>query len=111
MSGGVARQGMTFELWLESDYWVPSDQDDPFDEFFNMQIRLATGETYALNVWTFQYFARACRDIQMTGENLQGAYLLPPDLFVERLDRKLLEEVVADLIRRGGLRHEWRVSE
>ena len=34
----------------------------------------------------------------------------PPDLFVETLDRKLMEDVVADLIQRNGLRHEWLCS-
>ena len=33
---------------------------------------------------------------------------LPPDLFIERLDRGLLEEVVAGLLHHGGLRDEWR---
>jgi hypothetical protein len=35
--------------------------------------------------------------------------LLPPDLFVHRLDRTLLERIVADLIAQGGLREEWEV--
>jgi hypothetical protein len=38
-----------------------------------------------------------------------GAYLPGPDLFVERLDRALIERPVADLIARGGLRKEWEI--
>ncbi len=44
-------------------------------------------------------------------EFLKGKYLLPPDLFVERLDRKLLEEIFAELIKDGYMRDEWLVNE
>ena len=34
-------------------------------------------------------------------------YLLPPDLFVERLDRALLERVVAQMLSEGEMKPEW----
>ena len=43
--------------------------------------------------------------------SLQGAYLLPPDLFVHRLDRELLEKMVADLIASDGLEERWEVAQ
>jgi hypothetical protein len=98
----------SFEPWLEFEHWQPSPDDDPADDFFNMIILLEDGRRYALNVWTFAYFTRALSETRVTGEALGGRYLLPPDLFVERLDRGLLEEVVGDLLRQGGLREEWR---
>ncbi len=108
---------VAFTLWLEFELWRPmpeigpqANAFDPEDEFCNISITLATGERYALNVWTYNYLARARQDDRATGDNLSGKYLLPPDLFVERLDRQLLEEVVADLIRSGGLRAEWRAE-
>jgi hypothetical protein len=101
----------SFELWLEFEHWQPTPEDDPADDFFNMIIRLEDGRRYALNVWTFAYFTRALAETRATGEALSGRYLLPPDVFVERLDRGLLEEVVADLLRNGGLREEWRASD
>jgi hypothetical protein len=97
-----------FSLWLEFEHLQPTPDEDPANDFFNMIIVLADGQRYALNVWTFAYFARAQAEDRASGEALGGRYLLPPDLFVERLDRGLLEEVVADLLRNGGLRKEWR---
>jgi hypothetical protein len=97
-----------FSLWLEFEHWQPTPDDDPTNNFFNMIIVLEDGRRYALNVWTFAYFARAQAEERASGEALGGRYLLPPDLFVERLDRGLLEEVVADLLRNGDLRKEWR---
>ncbi len=106
-----------FTLWLEFELWQPMPEIgaeinvfDPEDDFCNISITLATGERYALNVWTYNFLTRAHQGDSVTGENLGGEYLLPPDLFVARLDRQLFQEVIADLIRRGGLRPEWRAG-
>jgi hypothetical protein len=101
----------SFDLWLEFDHWEPKEGDDPEDDFFNMQITLQCGKKYTLNVWTYKFIGRAVRECGETGECLRGSYLLPPDLFVQRLDRKLLERVVADLIADGGLKKEWEVPD
>ncbi len=53
--------------------------------------------------------SRAIADDRDSGDRLAGKYLLPPDLFVERLDRGLLEAVISDLIARGEIREDWRV--
>lgn len=91
-----------FDLWLEFELWG-SDQGDPSDEFFNMQVTLPDGKRYALNVWTFKHLSRAVQECRASGEHLHGSYVPPPDLFVERLDRKLLESVVADLVEQNQL--------
>jgi hypothetical protein len=96
-----------FDLWLEFEHWVPQEGDDPEDDIFNMQIVMHGGKKYALNVWTYKAIWRAVNDCRESGECLEGSYLLPPDLFVHRLDRTLLEQVVADLIAHGGLKEEW----
>lgn len=96
-----------FTLWLEFELWQPSETDDPEDDFFNMQIHLAGGEKYALNVWTFKFFERVRQTYQQDGNYLSGNYLLPPDLFVTKLNRGLIETVVADLIDTGGLKEDW----
>ena len=98
-----------FNLWLEFEHWESREGGNPEDDFFNMQVTLACGKKYALNVWTFQYLARAVRECRQTGEHLHGSYLPPPDLFVERLDRPLIERVVSDLLAHDGLREEWKV--
>lgn len=100
-----------FDLWLEFEHWLPHEDDDPEDDFFNMQVTLTGGKRYALNVWTFKFMARAVQDCRNTGECLGGAYLMPPDLFVERLDRGLIERVVADLIAHGSLREDLEVRD
>lgn len=99
-----------FELWLEFEHWVWSETDDPEDDFFNMMIIFPDGRKYALNVWTFKSIERARKDCRATGENLSGRYLYPPDLFIERLDRELVEEVVKDMLEHHGIKDEWLVK-
>lgn len=100
-----------FDLWLEFEHWVPQEGDNSEDDFFNVQVTLPGGRKYALNVWTFKYLSRAVRECGSTGEHLGGSYLPAPDLFVERLDRKLLEDIVADLIAKDGLLPQWEVQD
>ena len=100
-----------FDLWLEFEHWVPKEGDDPEDAFFNMQIILRDGKKYALNVWTYKFLRRAVEDRRQAGDCLDASYLLPPDLFVQRLERGLMERVVADLIDSGELRKEWEVPD
>ena len=100
-----------FELWLEFEWWVLESDDDPTTNFFNMQITLPNAQRYGLNVWTYNYFTLARQQDQASAERLGGAYLLPPDLFVERLDRRLLEQIIADLIRTHQLREAWLIRE
>jgi hypothetical protein len=100
-----------FDLWLEFEHWVRQEGDDPVDDIFNMQIVIHGGKKYTLNVWTYKAIRRAVKDCRESGECLEGAYLLPPDLFVYRTDRRLLERIVADLIAQGGLRKEWEVPD
>lgn len=99
-----------FELWLEFEHWIANDQNDLENDFFNMHVILPNGKRYALNVWTFKYLEQARYKAKDIGEFLGGNYLLPPDLFVERLDRKLLEEIFAELILDGCMKDEWLVK-
>lgn len=101
----------SFELWLEFEHWEAQESDDPEDEIFNMHVTLSSGKKYALNVWTYKSLWRMVKDCQETGECMRGAYLLPPDLFVQRLDRDLIEKIICDLITNDGLKEEWSISE
>jgi catechol 2,3-dioxygenase-like lactoylglutathione lyase family enzyme len=96
-----------FELWLEFEHWVPTPDDDLDDDFFNMAITLQDGAQYALNVWTYRALDSIRRDAARTGDHLAGRYLEAPDLFVARMDRDLIEAVVADMIARKTLKQEW----
>jgi len=97
-----------FELWLEFEHWQ-KEGNDPEDDIFNMEIRCFSGRTYSLNVWTYKALERITLHLQESGECLNGAYLLPPDLFVKRLDRHLIEKVVDELISLRELKKEWEV--
>jgi hypothetical protein len=72
--------------------------------------RPVDGRTFALNVWTYKFLSRAIEEARESGEHLSGAYLPPPDLFVERLDRSLLEAVVSDMIAQNTLPPHCKVS-
>ncbi|MBX9655809.1 hypothetical protein K2Y11_19510 [bacterium] len=104
---GIGRE--KFDLWLEFEHWLPQPGDDPEAEIFNMQITLQDGCKYALNVWTYKAIDRAVNECVESGECLNGSYLEPPDLFVHRMDRSFLEQIVSDLIARDGLKKEWQV--
>ena len=100
-----------FDLWLEFEHWEWEETHDPEDDAFNMQIRLANGETYALNVWTFKLFSRLREEDRRSDRALSGKYMVAPDLFVERLDRNLVTEVIRELVSNSGLKKEWLVTE
>jgi uncharacterized protein YggL (DUF469 family) len=92
-----------FTIWLEFEHWVPGPGDDPFSEFFNCIVRTQDGRDCGLNVWTYGALAAHVEGDRASGENLSGKYALPPDLFVEKAERALMEEVVRDLLERGDL--------
>ena len=73
-----------------------------------MQITLSDDRVYALNVWTYGFFEKMRREREQGG-GVANSYILPPDLFVIRLDRPLLEDIVAELIKTNGLQAEWLV--
>ncbi len=99
-----------FDLWLEFEEWLPGPLDDPTDDFFNMTITLRDGTRYALNVWTFAALETQRREAARDGHDLGGRYMAAPDLFVERLDRALLEAAVTDMLTAGRLKLEWLVE-
>jgi hypothetical protein len=97
-----------FELWLEFEHTQPRPGEDPADDFANVEVRLPDGRRYALNVWTFGFLQRARYPWPYeAGVGEPAEYLLPPDLFVERLDRPTLERAVGRLLADGELRAEW----
>ena len=103
---------MSFELWLEFEEYAEWDPAEADTGFCNVEVRLADGRSYGLNVWTFSYVATARAECRDEGVNLDGAYMEGPDLLVARLERSLLEEVVSDLIAQPvGLRKDWLSDE
>ena len=102
-----------FSLWLEFEEYCggyPSLKDDPQCDFCNVQVRIGSA-LYAANVWTFGYIAVA-RNEDVVGTPLEtpSAWLLPPDLLVERLDRPTITCAVEELLAAGGLPEVWLVE-
>ena len=106
----------TFTLWLEfehvdySSYWDYESNSmktgrlwDRKDAFCNVGIDFPDGRHYGLNVWTYGFLATAVATDAESGRNLQGAYQVPPDLFVSELTRECVEAAIADLLKEGNL--------
>jgi hypothetical protein len=91
-----------FTLWLEFEH-ADFRPWDPGNDFCNLQVILEDGRRFAFNVWTYAFFERVHKESRESAEELHGAYLMPPDLFVDALTRNRLEEVFTQLIRTGQL--------
>ena len=103
-----------FYLWLEFEHFEWKPDDDPYDDFFNMAIIFERGPTYELDVWTFKYLFTEIKeeiDKDIEGKRkLAGKYLKPPDLFIEKLDRELIESIVLNMIENDELMDTWKVT-
>ncbi|AKT43748.1 hypothetical protein [Chondromyces crocatus] len=95
---------MACEIWLEFECWEASAERD----FFNMHIKLPDGTSYALNVWTFAYAARALEDVR--DEMGPPYYSKGPDLLVEVAERESLQKIAERLVAEGQLLPVWRVT-
>ena len=109
----MSEDDLKFELWLETEAGDPSQPANRSHEnFCNLTVKTSDGREFALNVWTFDFLPHA-RKPWPYGHGKAGelaSYVFPPDLFVESLDRDLIERVVSDLLARGEMREEWLVD-
>lgn len=99
-----------FELWIETEQGDPADKANrPTENFCNIRFSLNDGRSYALNVWTYDFvqFAKYEWPYDTEVSDRTELYVLPPDLFVERLDRATLENVVSKLIEKNDLQDRW----
>ena len=100
-----------FELWLETETGEPLDQpaNRPYQNFGIIEVELQDGRLYRLNVWTFDFLplARYPWPYDIDESKEPENYLLPPDLFVERLDRPTIESIVTQLLKNGEMQDEW----
>ena len=93
---------MEFKLWLEFEE-VELGNWDIENEFCNIHVDLPDGRHYGINVWTFKFLETSIKHNTENGENLNGMYQTPPDLFVKELTRDCIEMVIADLLKKGDL--------
>lgn len=91
-----------FKLWLEFEEVDPESWDITND-FANIHVELADGRHYGLNVWTYHYLQTVIEEDQKTGQNLNGLYQRPPDLFVKELTRDCIQQTIEDLLKLGDL--------
>lgn len=100
-----------FELWLEVETGEPLDQEAnrPTENFCNVSVTLEDGRRYALNVWTFDFLplARLEYPYESKTDATHSLYVLPPDLFVERLDRRTIEKVISEMIEKDEMQDRW----
>lgn len=90
-----------FKLWLEFE--VSSPWEDLENDFANICVDTLDGRSYGINVWTFKFLESAVKQNEENGDNLNGLYQTPPDLFVKELTRNCIEKTIADLLKKGNL--------
>lgn len=93
---------INFKLWLEFEEVEPNNWGIE-NEFCNIQVHLEDGRHYGINVWTYKFLQTAIDEDKKTGQNLNGLYQKPPDLFVKELTRECIEKTVNDLLKIGDL--------
>ena len=91
-----------FTLWLEFEEVDPANWDTE-NECCNIHVHLEDGRHYGLNVWTYRYLQTAVDEDKKTGQNRNGLYQIPPDLFVKELTRECIQQAIEDLLKQGDL--------
>lgn len=97
-----------FKLWLEFEESSPWDNTE--DDFANIGVDTLDGRRYGINVWTFKFLESAIKQDEENGENLNGLYQTPPDLFVKELSRECIEKSITDLLGKGNLEEQLNMS-
>lgn len=98
----MEKEHIGFAVWLEFEEGDP-DNWDKFDELANIQVDLADGRKYGINVWTYKFLETLISLDKKSGEKLSGLYQCPPDLLVEELTRECITNSIEDLLKKGNL--------
>jgi hypothetical protein len=97
----VETDQVPFKLWLEFENSSP--WNDLENDFANIRVDTLDGRSYGINIWTYKYLETSTEHDNRNGENLNGLYQTPPDLFVKELTRDCIEKTIADLLGKGNL--------
>jgi len=109
LSDKIVKVGKTpFKLWLEFE--ISSPWDDRENDFANIGVDTLDGRSYGINVWTYKFLETSIKTDKENGENLNGLYQTPPDLFVKELTRDCIESTIADLLDKGNLEDQLNMS-
>jgi hypothetical protein len=110
----MSSDSIPFELWLETEIGEPNEQhaNRSHENFCNVSVTLKDGRRYALNVWTFDFLplARFPWPYEANDDTQPADYVLPPDLFVECLDRVVIHRVITELLATDQMKTEWLVE-
>jgi hypothetical protein len=101
---------MDFTLWLEFEHLAQPADWDMTNDLCNIHVDFADGRHYGINVWTYDFLKTAVQADKAQGKNLQGSYLIPPDLFVKELSRECIEATIIDLLQVGDLEQVLNLS-
>lgn len=91
-----------FNLWLEFEE-VEANNWDIKNDATNIHVDLEDGRHYGLNVWTYKFLETIIVLDKETGQNLNGLYQNPPDLFVQELTRECIQQTIEELLKMGDL--------
>jgi hypothetical protein len=91
-----------FELWLEFEEVDPNNWKID-NEFCNIHVRMKDGREYGLNIWTYNFLNTVVEYHKNCGDNLNGLFEIPPDLFVKELTRSCIEKTIEGLLKMGNL--------
>lgn len=94
----IKNENPKFTLWLEFEN-IDINNWNIENEFCNIQVDLEDGRHYGINVWTYKYLETAINNDKETGQNLNGLYQTPPDLFVRELTRECIQQTIEDLLK------------
>jgi len=104
-----------YQIWIEVETGEPVNQDAnrPTENFCNIEVKVDDGRRYALNVWTYDFlpYARFEWPYEIGLEEKASSYVLPPDIFIERLDRPTVERAVKDLFDNNEMQDIWLCDE
>lgn len=91
------------DIWLEFEHIADPDWNtNAQKEFCNVVAKISDGREYAFNVWSYGFFELAIVQAKAEEFELSGIYLLPPDLFVERVDRPTIERALTHWFEQAG---------
>lgn len=99
----------SFKLWLEFEEIDPNNWNTSND-FCNIYVTLEDGREYGINVWTYDFLKTAVEYDKNSGNNFNGLYIIPPDLFVKELTRDCIEKTIEDLLSTGNLEERLNSS-
>ncbi|MCM1578573.1 MAG: hypothetical protein NC078_07250 [Ruminococcus sp.] len=88
-----------FGLWYEFDEWA--EEFDRSSESADVHFTVKGGGRWCASFFTYGFLEKYAEKCRVTGECLGGKYFLADrPVFIERLDRELIAEVLADIV--GG---------